>query len=473
MKPKILIPLVAVVIAATAIGYLFWNKSQKSAAIIASAVPEIPSNIESAELSKRIQNASTQAKEGPDQLDGLAELSRLYDANGYTRRAWECYAALVLVEPSEPRWPYLFGKILAGYGELEEAAPLFRRAVDLEPSYLPSHIRLADTLLKQNRFEEAKDAYEDALKTAPESAYALVGLARVAIANDDLPLAREHLEDAVRLTDYKIGADLLGDVYERLGLPALEKDVLQKMEWGSYADLPDPWSLTLMDDCYDAYQVSIAGGWVVHQGDIYTGLRYIKRAIDLAPDTAVLHFQIAGIYMNLNELDKAEEHFKRCVEIQPDFADAWLTLIEIAKRKQSPTLVRRTLDLALRAAPDSPSLNIEKGKMLLAQKRVADSIPYFERSIEIRPHEAIGYIELARAYLTNNEVEKGVGLIRTALDMEPNNPVALTTMAFDAIMRGDKTDADFWLTKIAKQPRITQQEIERLMALYRQNILNR
>lgn len=469
MKPKIILAFAIAILGAAIAGYLLWDKSQKTAAIIKAAVPEIPNDLANSELSSRIQVATTQAKEGSDQLEGLAELSRLYDANGYTNRAWECYAALVVVDPSEPRWPYRFGKILAGYGQLEDATPFFEKAVSLDPSYLPSHIRLADTLLKQNRLDEAKSAYEGALSVAPQSAYALVGLARVAIARDDLQLARTHLENAVKVTDYQIGADLLGDVYEKLGLPALENQVLREIEWGSYADLPDPWSLTLMNDCYDAYQVSIAGGWVVHQGDIHTGLRYIKRAVSLAPDSSMIHYQIAGIYMNLEDLENAEMHFKKCVELQPDFADAWLSLIEIAKRKQSPTLVRRTLDAAMRAAPDSPSLNIERGKLLLAQRRVDQAIPYFERSIELRPHEAVGYIELAQALLAKNEVTQAMEQMKKALVMEPTHPVALTTMAFDAIIREDKEAADKWMKRIQAQPRITQEELKQLTALYRQH----
>lgn len=471
MKPKFVIPLAVVVIVAAFAGYLLWDKSQKTAALVAAAVPDIPQDISNSELSERIQKASTQSKEGPDQIEGLAELSRLYDANGYTRRAWKCYATLVVVDPEEPRWHYRFGRILAGYGQLEEATPLFKKAISIEPDYLPSHIRYADGLLKQNEFDAAKSAYEEALSVAPKNAYALVGLARVAIAKDDLPLARTHLEESVKVSNNQIGADLLADVYERLGLPALEKKVLQDIEWGSYADLPDPWSLALMDDCYDPYQVSIAGGWVVHQGDTRLGLRYVKRAIELDPDSSTLHYQIAGIYLSMSDLENAEKHFERCVELQPDFADAWLQLIEIAKRKQSPTLVRRTLDAAMRAAPDSPSLNIERGKLLLSQRRIDQAIPYFERSIELRPHEAVGYIELSQALLAKDEVEKAIELMQKALELEPTQPVALTTMAFDAIQRGDREAADRWIKRLDTQPRITPEVRDRLIALYRQQFI--
>ncbi|EDY82508.1 tetratricopeptide repeat domain protein [Verrucomicrobiia bacterium DG1235] len=469
MKAKLILPLAAIAVAVLVAGYLLYNKSAQSAALIASAAPEVPvSSISNPELLKRIQTATTQSKDGPEQLEALAELSRLYHANGFTNEAWQCYATLTLVEPDQPRWPYRFGRILAGYGQLEEATPLFQKAAKLDPQYTPSHIRLGDTLLKQNRFEEARDAYQAALSVDSQNPYALVGYARIAIADEDWSEARQQLEKAVQVSNYQIGADLLADVYEKLGLEAKETEVIQNLSWGSYADIPDPWSLTLMDDSYDAYQVSIAGGWVAHQGDVLTGLRYIKRAVMLDPESSTLQYQIAGIYLNLGDDQNAEIHFKRCVELQPDFSDAWLSLIEIAKRRQSPTLLRRTLDSALRAAPDSPSLNIERGKVILAQGRHSQAIPYFQKAIDVRPHEAVGYIELAQAYLKSNQVEKGVEQLREALLREPNHPIALSSMAFDAIMRGDKADADQWFQRMKLQPRITANEIGKLSSMYQQ-----
>nr|WP_246462684.1 tetratricopeptide repeat protein [Pelagicoccus albus] len=396
----------------------------------------------------------------------MKELSRLYHANGLTNEAWKCYATLIVADPSEPRWPYQLGRILAGYGRLEEATPLFEKTVDLAPDYLPARIRLGDTLLKQNLTKEAGKVYQGVLSKDESNAYALVGVARVAIADGDWQLARKHLEQSVQATNFQIGADLLGDVYKQLGLSGKERIVLQNMEWGSYADIPDPWSLTLMDDCYDAYQVSIAGGWVAHQGDKRTGFRYIKRAADLDPNTAIYQYQLAGAYMDLNDPENAEIHFRRCVEIQPSFGDAWLALISIARDRNSPTSARRILEEGLKAAPESPSLNIEKGNVLVAQRQFEKAYPYFHRSIELRSHEAGGFIALAQAYIKEGRIEEGMEQMREALVREPANPIVLSSMAFDAIMKSDKSAADKWFKRIRQQARFLPEDLNRIESMY-------
>jgi len=196
---KLKLSLAAFTLIAAAIGFFLWQTSSQTAALVAKAAPAIPeTQIKNAELLARIQEASTRSNSG--EIEGLAELSRLYHANGFTNEAWQCYATLVLADSGEARWPYRFGRILAGYGQLAEATPLFEKTIQLDSKYTPARIRLGDTLLKQNRFSEAEDTYEGTLAIEKENPYALVGLARVAIANENWETARAHLETAVQAT---------------------------------------------------------------------------------------------------------------------------------------------------------------------------------------------------------------------------------------------------------------------------------
>lgn len=469
MKAKLLIAAGVIVAAALAFAIYQWNIGHQRDAIARQAVPDMPSlSAQPTELAQRIQKADANVREGSDPLESLSELSRLYHANGFLNEAWHCYHGLLQADPKNPLWPYRLASILAGYGELEEAAPLYRQSLSLDPSYLPVHIRLGDTLLKMNRFAEAEAVYEGALKREPKNAYALVGKARIAIANENWPEARSLLETAISATSFKIGADLLGDVYEKLGMKSKEQIVLKNMQWGSYADIPDKRMLSLMDDSYDAYQVSIAGGWVLHQGDTDTGLRYLKRALKLDPNGSMLHYQIAAVYRQIGDLEKSREHYERSVELDPQLSDGWIALINIAKETASATAARRLLEQAYAQNPESPSLNIMKGEGFLEQGNIDQAIHFFKRSIEFRPNEASGYIALARAYLTQERVPEGLELMREALKNEPSNPVALTSLAFGAIMQGDQKAADEWFKRLSIQPRLTEKEIDALVQRYHQ-----
>lgn len=467
MKPAILIAAGAIAIAAIAAGVIHWQGQQRAASIATAALPALPDLAgKHPTLAARIQAADAAIRQGDAPVNSLQELSRLYHANGYYAEAWTAYAGLVQADPASPVWPYRLASILAGYGRLEEALPLYQLSLQLDSSYLPARIRIGDALLKSNDFPAAQAAYEAALAADPQNAYARVGLARVAIAANDWQKARTLLEAAIASTRFQIGADLLGDVYEKLGLPSKERVVLQNIKWGSFADIPDPRLLELMDDSYDAYQISIAGGWALHQGDIATGLKYIAKAVSLDPDNANLHYQIAGLHEQLGDSAKALQSYRRCIELQPDFADAWLRLIDHARQTGNANAARRLLDDALRASPNSPSLHNEKGDEFLAAKQTERAIFHYRRSIELRPNEASGYIRLARLYLSNDRIEEGLQQMRLALAQEPNNEVAASTLAFQAIMSGNRPEADSWLRRLAAMPRLSENSLADLHAQY-------
>lgn len=101
-------------------------------------------------MRQRVTQCEQRARQGPDRLDTLAELSRLYHANGFLAATSRCYEGLLRVDPDNPRWMYRFASILAGYGQLHEALPLFRRMVALAPRNLPARLRLAEALLDLN-----------------------------------------------------------------------------------------------------------------------------------------------------------------------------------------------------------------------------------------------------------------------------------------------------------------------------------
>lgn len=467
-KPIVLAIACIVALAAVGGGFLYWQNQSRIAKIATSSVPDLPSlDGQNERFAKRVREADDQARNGPDSLAALAELSRLYHANGYLREAWSAYAGLMQAEPGNPLWPYRLASILSGYGQLEDALPLYRNALELDQSYLPAHIRIGDTLLKLNRIDEAKAAYDRALGRDPKNAYALVGIARVAIAREDWQTAREKLEAAIGSTQFQIGADLLGDVYEKLGLPSKERIVLKNIRWGSYADIPDPRLLSLMDDSYDAYQVSIAGGWAGHQGDKENALKYIRKAIALEPENPHFHYQYAGLLGELGKHSEALAEYQRCVELKPDFADAWLRLIDNARQTGNATAARRLLDTALRACPDSPSLHNQKGDELLAAKQYEQAAYYYKRSIELRPNEASGYICLARLFLETNRIAEGIDQMRKALEQEPNNELAASTLAFQAIMSGNRAEADAWFARFADMPRFTDESMTQLAQQYR------
>ncbi len=418
-------------------------------------------------LQKRVASAEEQVRSGDDPLNAFIELSRLYHANGYLPEAVACYEYLLKRQPEEPRWPHLLAFVLAGYGHLEDALPLWERVGELAPAYVPAKVRRADALLKLNRLDEAETAYEQVLQDETRNPYVHLGLGRIAMARAEFVTARRHLEDAARFSDNRIGADVLVTVYEQLGLDHLALDLRSRAKAsGSYSDIPDPWLNDLLDDCYDAYQLVSAGGFAAFAGNADRGIELLERALVYAPDDYMAHFQLADLYSSQGKSVLAREHFRRSREIRPNFADAWLREILILRQGGYDSLAEELFYEALAHNQDSPGMHLEHGILLYRRSDYTGAEKALKKSIQLRPNEPYAYMQLAAVYLRMERLDDGIEQLELALRAEPSYPGALTSLASIYIGIGEQGRAREIMEMIQRQPRIPADEVERLTERY-------
>ncbi len=441
-----------------------WHAVARERAIIAASVPPRPQATGlPAEFRERIDRCEQHARRGPDRLAALAELSRLYQANGFLAAASRCFEGLLRVDPDNPRWTHRFASILSGYGELHEALPLLRRTVALAPRYVPARLQLAKTLLDLNESAAASRAYAAVLRRQPDNPYAELGLARIEIAAGQWPQARDRLEIAVKKSCYRVGYDLLPTVYDHMGETEQADAIRARMKAsGAFVDPYDPWLEELLDDCFDTYRLSMAAGTAVQRGDYKSAVHWVQRALKLAPDNGQLHFQLGIIYLEQKEDAKAVPELTRCTVLKPNFADAWAYLHQAYQSLGQPETAARVLAQGLAHCPDSPGLRLADARQLVAAGRYAAAIPEFEASIRLRPDEADAYVLLASDYFRLKEISRGVAELHRALEAEPENPTALSTLALYSISVGDEAAARKLMHQVRRQIRVGSTMLNRL-----------
>lgn len=419
-------------------------------------LPEPPdlSNVEPA-LQTRVSDAMAIASSDAPTVDSVRELSRLYHANGYLQEAMVCYELLLELDPENPRWKHLFSFLLATYGYADDAEMLWRETLALDPSYIPARIRLADVMLKSNRIEEAAQVYAEVHAMDSRNPYALLGLGRVAIASQDWQAAREHLEASSRYSDGKIGRDLLVTALENMGEVRLAEVIRGEAKAsGSFVDIPDPWLADVMTDCYDPAQLMNMGGLAAFAGDVWGGIEWSKRALELDPDNAGAHFQIGQMYFQSSQLNEAMRHFQLATQYRPDFSDAWLKQVEIEERRGNADAAEDLFYRGFMKCPQSPAYNLHYAMRLMKSGERKQAMAYLKKSIELNPNEAPAYIQLASNYFGLDRIEEGREALETALRVEPGNRLAMLTLCYYYISKKDRDNAQKWLDAIEIHPRI-------------------
>jgi len=437
-------------------------------AVVAQHLPAVPElSSWPAALADEIGATGQLARQWRRAPQGLAALAALYHANGFYEEALVCYEGLRLIEPGEARWPHLAAAIATNFGRMDEALPLLRRTIELDPDYIPARLRLGDVLLKTNRTDEAAQAYAEALRRAPANPYALLGLARCDLAAGNWTKARELLRETLTLSPDFIGAlSLLATVHEHLGDQAAADTIRAGIGRRQFSDAPDPWLDGLANVCFDPYRLSVAAAITGSAGDRARGLELIDRAIALAPKSSSYRRVAAQIMLADGNREGARRQLQQAVEINPADSDAWLLLIDALRQLRQEAAAQIALHLALAHCPQSAGLQLAMGQQLAATGRIPEAIARFRLSADLSPNDAAPLVEMADLCFASGQAETGLAALHQALARQPGNPLALTSLAFYHIVTGDEAGARRQWQEILRQPRTPPAMLEKLRQSY-------
>jgi tetratricopeptide (TPR) repeat protein len=423
----ILLSITVVAIAGAILGLRVWRQAASTQAAWAAAMPGQPDlSHRPEELRHRVADAQARALSTHDPA-ALGELARLYHANGDLHEAEQAYRGLLQFDPKNAKWPHLLSALLAGYGRLDEAIPLLQTAVALAPDYAPARLRLADSLLKANRLDEAKAMYTDLSKRDPKNGYALLGLARIDLAEERLTAAREKLTRAAAADPTFYGAQsLLTSVFEQLGDEAAAAAARARAnQAGRFKEAPDPWLDGLTEYCYDVYRLQVAAATDKSTGDTSAAVPILLRARSLAPDDPRTLRQLGACYVALHDYAHAKEPLERAVAVAPNDPAGYVELTGLYFGQNDIAGAMRILDAGLKACSDTAALHGELGLTLLNLGRTAEAVPHLEEAVRLSPEKPEPARDLVLALFSLNRQADGAIALKDALSHHPDFPPLL------------------------------------------------
>jgi eukaryotic-like serine/threonine-protein kinase len=129
-----------------------------------------------------------------------------------------------------------------------------------------------------------------------------------------------------------------------------------------------------------------------------------------------------------NDIPEAQDHYKRALELDPKLAMAWARLGVL---KLNTGAVSDASDYFTRAYRLSDNVS-EREKLYIAGHYYSSvlgdinkSIETLQEAIQEYPLQIDNYINIGVYYLTNGDVEKSAAVNRKALELQPNDAIAL------------------------------------------------
>ena len=166
-----------------------------------------------------------------------------------------------------------------------------------------------------------------------------------------------------------------------------------------------------------------------------------RQAIELHPDFAEAHNNLANILRLTGRISEAITAYRRAIACRPDFAEAHnnlgLCLVDAGQIDEAIASYRQAVELHPNAAETRNNLAIVLGQKGEWQK----AIDCWREAISFRADYAEAYNNLANAYKQTGRLDDAIATFKTALELQPNLPQAHNNLGVIYFDRGQVSDA--------------------------------
>jgi len=302
----------------TGVSYQLGGQPEKAlewyerALAIAPGQPQVLGNLGTLYLEMNdLDNAAevflTAIERDPAQIESVVNLSSLYLLQSEPEKALDICRRALEIQPGLHAASFNKGRALFTLERYEEAERAYRQALELQPDDVRYQAALAALLMKTGRSEEAIDAYEEVLEADPGSAMSHLSLGISMTQSGDSAGAMGEFLKAHELDPTLLEAPLnIAVLHERAG------EFEQAKRW---------YERTL-----EIREHPIA---LLNLGQIYGRLykdhsravNLLERAAELAPENAVVFFNLSTAYRAVGDQQKSRAALEKAVALDPELAE--------------------------------------------------------------------------------------------------------------------------------------------------------
>jgi len=347
----------------------------------------------------------------------------------------------------KPRFPDAYNNLASSHmqlGQTKDAISTFQMALTLNPKLVDAHSNLGNLYKAQGKLDEAKKSYLEAIRIRPDFAIAWSNLAGVFNTLGERTTAIEYYKEALRLCPE------FADAHSNLGNALKEEGQAtnNKVRAAENSLIPPPPNLTLTSH---------------HKDLIDEAMSEYKKAVELRPDFAIAHGNLASCYYDQGQLPLAVKTFKYAIQLEPNFPDAYNNLgntyREMNRLEEAINCYRTTLRLkpdhphaynnlgnamkdkglvkeaihcyvtAARLMPKFAAAHSNLGSILKEQGKLDQSLAHYQEAINIDPMFADAYANMGNVYKDLYQLPKAIQCYSAAIKMKPDFSEAYSNLA--------------------------------------------
>lgn len=409
----------------------------------------------------QIALATGRADEGFAELEAASELgASAYQADlaliaGHLRRnevakALEAVKALEKKQPKNPLTFQMYGVVNLAMKDPVAARRSFERALELQPTYMPSAFNLMQLDILEKRPEDAVKRYEAMIAKEPNNEQLYLALAdlqartgaapkevvatlqRAVRANPQAPAARVALitgllragETKAALTAAQDALAVMPSDPRVLDAVGLAQETAGELNqaigiYNKQASL-QPHSVQPLYRLAALY---------VRQGDTGKAIESLRRVQKVAPRERDLVRQLVLVYLAAGQYNDALKETRDLQKREPKYAGGWALEGDVFLSQRNFAEAERLYREALRREPKANAVAVRLHTAMSAAGKSAEADAWGKKWIAENPKDTGMRMYLGARELAANNPKAAVLHYQAVASIEPNNTLALNNLA--------------------------------------------
>ena len=331
---------------------------------------------------------------------------------------------------------FIIGTAYMKNREFDKSIEPFKRALQKEPENLGTINSLGTASMAVGKSEEAIKYYTMALSLNPKNPMAYYNLGSVFQVQQNHAEACKYLEKAAELDDEDEGFKVaLAMSKTKIGLYK-EAAELYKSLMISHPE-KENYKFNLIT-CYEAI------------GEIQTAITMLEKIVYLNQKFILPAQKLAGLYIRTNQLTKAKEIFDNILLKNNPTAETLHQYAVLSSSLCDTDTAEKMLKKVIKMNPDMAKAHKDLGIIFLNKRLFDYAEDEFKTAMKLQPNDfeiIFEYGNFLYSISKNTEAER---FYQEALDIEPDNILALTFMALNKLILNQLDEAKDYIMKALK-----------------------
>jgi tetratricopeptide (TPR) repeat protein len=156
------------------------------------------------------------------------------------------------------------------------------------------------------------------------------------------------------------------------------------------------------------------------EGKIHEMIITLRDALELKPDFAEGHYNLANALQDQGDIDTAITCYEKALELKPDYPEALNNLGAALKGRGALQAAILCYERALVVSPNYPEALINLGAALQEQGDISSAIDYHQKALALRPHHPEAHYNLGVAFKALGDNTAAVGCYARAIELNPS-----------------------------------------------------